>query len=68
MAQKIGIRQNAIQVIISGARVPFDPRSTEQVEKTRDPNNYKANEQSWRKAKWEARQAEQRALRRQAAE
>jgi hypothetical protein len=65
MAQKIGIRQNAIQVFISGARVAFDPRTTEQVEKTRDPNNYKANEESYRKALWQERQ---RNARREAAE
>lgn len=68
MAQAIGIRQNAIQVHISGARVAFDPRTTEEVEKTRDPKNYKAAEKEWRKEQWEARQAELRAQRRQAAE
>lgn len=68
MAQQIGIRQNAIQVWISNARVAFDPRTTEEVEKTRDPKNYKALEKEWRKAQWEARQAELRAQRRQAAE
>jgi hypothetical protein len=68
MAQRIGIRQNAIQVEVSGARVAFDPRTTEQVEKTRDPNNYKADEKEWRKARWQVRQAEERARQRQAAE
>jgi len=65
MAQKIGIRQNAVQVFISGARVAFDPRTTEQVEKTRDPKNYKADEAMWRKAQWQERQ---RHKRREAAE
>jgi hypothetical protein len=63
--QLIGIRQNAIQVWIGGARVAFDPRTTEEVEKSRDPENYKAREQASRKAAWQERQ---RANRREAAE
>jgi hypothetical protein len=58
--QLIGIRQNAIQVHISGARVAFDPRTTEEVEKTRDPKNYKADEAMWRKEQWQERQRDKR--------
>lgn len=54
----VGIRQNAIQVFISGARVAFDPRTTEEVEKSRDPKNYR-NEEKWlRKKIWQSRQRE----------
>jgi len=52
MAQSIGIRQNAVQRIISGCKVPFDPRTTEQVCTTRDPENYKAKERLFRKMQW----------------
>ena len=66
MAKKlIGIRQNTIQVHISGARVAFDPRTTEEVCDTRDPENYKAAEERMRKAVWQERQ---RAKQREAAE
>lgn len=69
MAQKTGIRQWTEQRIISSARVPFDPRRTDQVESTRDANNYKAMEKYQRTRAWEVRQAEARANRQhQAAE
>ena len=41
MAHRIGIDQNSVQRIVSGARVAFDTRTTEEVEKTRDPANRK---------------------------
>lgn len=41
MAQRIGIDQNSVQKIVSGARVAFDPRTTAEVEKSRDPANRK---------------------------
>jgi hypothetical protein len=70
MAQKqIGIRQNTIQVRISGARVAFDPRTTAEVRDTLDDKNYKAAEKGMRTRLWEEREAERRAhQRREAAE
>lgn len=69
MAKKlIGIRQNTIQVFISGARVAFDGRTTAEVCDTIDPSNYRAMEEPMRKRDWEIRQAEERSRRRQAAE
>jgi hypothetical protein len=56
---RIGIRQNAIQVFISGARVAFDPRTTEEVEKSRDPKNYRREDQWLRKEVWKSRQRDQ---------
>lgn len=64
MASKTGIRQWTEQRIIGGARVAFDPRSTEKVETTRDANNYKASEKGLRMYRWECRQAEERARKR----
>ena len=63
MAQSIGIRQNAVQRIISGCKVPFDPRTTEEVCSTRDPENYKAKERLFRKMQWQERQKEKHAQR-----
>lgn len=65
MAKKIpiGIRQNCTQTIISGARVAFDPRTTEEVSQSVDPTNYKAQEKSLRTFRWQLRQAEERAKR-----
>ena len=65
MARKleVGIRKNSIQTFISGARVAFDPRTTEEVSRSVDPTNYKAQEKLWRTLAWEARQAEERAKR-----
>jgi hypothetical protein len=57
MARKlVGIRQNVIQVYISGARVAFDPRTTAEVCETRDERNYKSEERLWRKSLWQANQ------------
>jgi hypothetical protein len=67
MAGKTGIRGWTQQRLISGARVAFDPRRTEQVDSTRDGNNYKAEEQHERKFRWELKQAQERAKRRQSA-
>ena len=67
MAKKIGIRMNAIQIRISGARVAFDPRTTAEVCDSRDDKNYMSAEKAWRTAQWEDRQREKRAGR-QAAE
>lgn len=53
MSRKIGIRENARQVIISGCRVAFDPRGTQEADNTRDPKNYKAAEQFTRKTERE---------------
>jgi hypothetical protein len=58
MARKVGIRENTRQTIVSGARVPFDPRGTAEANDTRDPKNYKAAEQFMRKEAWEERQRE----------
>ena len=63
MSQNIGIRQNVLQVVISGARVAFDPRSTEKVCTTRDPENYKAKEKFLRTKAWEEREAAKRSQR-----
>lgn len=65
MAKKIpnGVRQNCSQIIVSGARVAFDSRTTEEVAQSIDPTNYKAQEKSLRKYRWELRQAEERAER-----
>jgi len=41
---KIGIRQWVEQRIISGARVAFDPRTTAEVDSTRDPQNYRSRD------------------------
>jgi len=69
MARKlIGIRQNTFQAVISGARVPFDPRTTAEVADTRDPENYKALEQPARKARWDIRRQVKSAARLEAAE
>lgn len=43
MAQRIGIDEHSEQRIISGARVAFDPRTTAEVEATRDMTNRKSN-------------------------
>lgn len=56
MARQIGIRQNTIQVVISGARVAFDPRGTAEAHDTRDPKNYKADEKPLRELAWRLRQ------------
>jgi len=63
MAQSIGIRQNAVQRIISGCKVPFDPRTTEEVCSTRDPENYKAKEKLFRTKAWQERENEKRSQR-----
>ena len=63
MAQRIGIRQTTEQRIISGCRVAFDPRKTEEVNPTRDPENYKAREKFYRTQQWEERMKEKRAQR-----
>jgi hypothetical protein len=60
MAQLIGIRQHSIQKIISGARVAFDPRTTEQVCTTRDPENYRTKEKAIRTRQWQERENEKR--------
>ncbi len=60
MAQNIGLRQNVMQRIISGARVAFDPRTTEEVCTTRDPENYRAKEKYLRTKAWEEREAAKR--------
>jgi hypothetical protein len=44
------------QRIISGARVAFDPRTTEEAHATRDMTNRKALEQPMRRAEWLDRQ------------
>jgi len=54
-----GIRENTLQVLISGARVAFDLRSTEEVEKSRSPKNFKAAEEPMRKRLWEERVREE---------
>lgn len=41
MSKRIGIDQNSVQKIVSGVRVAFDPRTTSEVEGTRDPANRK---------------------------
>ena len=63
MAQRIGIRQNTEQRIISGCRVAFDPRKTEDVDPTRDPENYKAREKFYRAQQLEERMREKHAQR-----
>ena len=56
----IGLRGNVYQRIISGCRVPFDPRTTEEVQATRDDKNYKQAEKLVRKEMWQERQREKR--------
>lgn len=67
MARKIGIDMNCEQRIISGARVAFDPRTTEEVCDTRSPKNGVADGKWLRKQIWEERQREKHQTR-QAAE
>lgn len=67
MARKIGIRQNAEQRIIGGARVAFDPRITARVLDSIDPINYRAQEEPYRKALWQEREAEKRSRKSEAA-
>ena len=55
MASRTGIRQWTEQRIISGARVAFDPRTTEQVCTTRSDQNYKALEKYARTQAWHDR-------------
>lgn len=55
-----GIRGNALMVMISGAKVLFDPRTTEEVCESRSDKNMKAAEQGFRKAAWEERLREKR--------
>lgn len=55
-----GIRGNAFMTVISGAKVLFDPRTTAEVMDSRDEKNWKAAEQSFRKARWEERLREKR--------
>lgn len=60
----VGIRGNSIQLLVSSARVAFDPRTVEDVEKSRDPKNYKAAEEPLRAQRWANRSSH----RKQAAE
>jgi hypothetical protein len=59
MARKIGINQNSIQMLISGARVAFDTRTTAEVCDTRSARNGVAEEAFMRKMHWEQRQREE---------
>jgi hypothetical protein len=45
--------------VVSGARVNFDPRTTAEAEVSRDPRNYKSEEQGLRRKRWEARRRKQ---------
>lgn len=67
MSKKVGIHGNVRQVLISGARVPFDPRTTAEAHDTRDMTNVKANEKPLRAALRLQRLAEERAAERDAA-
>lgn len=60
MSKRIGIRQNANMREISGCKVLFDPRTTEEVCDSRDDKNYKSAEKMFRKMAWEERMREQR--------
>lgn len=55
-----GIRGHTEQRIISGCRVAFDRRTTEQVCTTRDDKNYMASEKYMREQNWHDRQAAKR--------
>lgn len=48
MSKKIGIADNTQARIISGAKVLFDTRITEEVNDTRDPANRISSERAWR--------------------
>lgn len=48
MSRKIGITNNTQARIISGAKVLFDFRRTEEVNDTRDPTNRVSGESSYR--------------------
>jgi hypothetical protein len=43
--------------IVSGARVNFDPRTTAEADTSRDPRNYKSEEQPWREKRYWQRKA-----------
>ena len=45
------------RIIVSGARVNFDPRGTAEANTSRDPKNYKSEEAPMRRKRWEARQS-----------
>jgi hypothetical protein len=41
--------------IVSGARVMFDPRTTAEADKSRDPRNYVTEQAPKRRERWEKR-------------